>query len=126
MLNMGIYYMTYILFNENLYGVFSWAINIPLIIALLVTPVLVEKWKGMYKLNLTGYVIGTIGRALVVVAGYLGSVPLMLFIYRHRSLWYGTLAGRYECSDRFLFGIYLSDKAQKSRRNHVLLYLSWH
>ena len=78
MLNMGIYYMTYILFNENLYGVFSWAINIPLIIALLVTPFLVEKWKGMYKLNLTGYVIGTIGRALVVVAGYLGSVPLML------------------------------------------------
>lgn len=78
MLNMGIYYMTYILFNEKLYGVFSWAINIPLIIALLVTPVLVEKWKGMYKLNLTGYVIGTIGRALVVVAGYLGSVPLML------------------------------------------------
>lgn len=78
MLNMGIYYMTYILFNEKLYGVFSWAINIPLIIALLITPVLVEKWKGMYKLNLTGYVIGTIGRALVVVAGYLGSVPLML------------------------------------------------
>ena len=78
MLNMGIYYMTYILFNENLYGVFSWAINIPLIIALLITPMLVEKWRGMYKLNLTGYVIGTIGRALVVVAGYLGSVPLML------------------------------------------------
>ena len=66
------------LFNEKLYGVFSWAINIPLIIALLITPLLVEKWRGMYKLNLTGYVIGTIGRALVVVAGYLGSVPLML------------------------------------------------
>ena len=78
MLNMGIYYMTYILFNKNLYGVFSWAINIPLIIALLITPMLVEKWRGMYKLNLTGYVIGTIGRALVIVAGYLGSVPLML------------------------------------------------
>lgn len=42
------------------------------------TAMLVEKWRGMYKLNLTGYVIGTIGRALVVVAGYLGSVPLML------------------------------------------------
>lgn len=78
MLNMGIYYMTYILFNENLYGVFSWAINIPLIIALLITPLLVEKWKGMYKLNLTGYIIGTIGRGLVIVAGYMGSVPLML------------------------------------------------
>ena len=37
MLNMGIYYMTYVLLNEDLYAVFSWAINIPLIIALIIT-----------------------------------------------------------------------------------------
>lgn len=78
MINMGIYYMTYILLNENLYPVFSWAINIPLIIALIITPALVARWKGIYKLNLVGYAVGTLGRALVVVAGYLGSVPLML------------------------------------------------
>ena len=78
MINMGIYYMTYVLKNENLYGVFSWAVNIPLIIALVFTPTLVAKWKGMYKLNLRGYMLGTLGRGLVVVAGYLGSVPLML------------------------------------------------
>lgn len=78
MINMGLYYMMYILFNKELYPIFSWAINIPLIIALLITPSLVAKWKGMYKLNLTGYVVGTIGRALVVVAAYLGSVELML------------------------------------------------
>ncbi|MDO5539237.1 MAG: MFS transporter [Eubacteriales bacterium] len=78
MLNMGIYYMTYVLLNENLYPLFSWAINIPLIIALIITPALVEKWKGIYKLNVTGYAVGTLGRALVVVAAYLGSVPLML------------------------------------------------
>ena len=78
MISVGIYYMIYILQNENLYGVFSWAINIPLIIALIFTPALVGKWKGMYKLNLTGYIIGTIGRLLVVVAAYMGSVPLML------------------------------------------------
>ena len=78
MLSMGIYYMTYVLLNEKLYAVFSWAINIPLIIALIITPGLVEKWKGMYKLNLTGYVIGTLGRGLVVVAAYLDSIPLML------------------------------------------------
>ena len=41
MLNMGIYYMMYVLLNENLFPVFSWAINIPLIIALLITPVMV-------------------------------------------------------------------------------------
>ena len=77
-LNMGIYYMTYVLKNANLLGVFSWAINIPMIVGLLFTPMLVARWGGMYRLNLTGYTIGTIGRLGVVIAGYLGSVPLML------------------------------------------------
>ena len=77
-LNMGIYYMTYVLKNANLLGVFSWAINIPMIIGLLFTPTLVAKWGGMYRLNLTGYTVGTIGRLGVLVAGYMGSVPLML------------------------------------------------
>ena len=45
MLNMGIYYMMYVLLNENLFPVFSWAINIPLIIALVITPSLVAKWQ---------------------------------------------------------------------------------
>ena len=78
MINAGIYYMTYVLKNENLYGAFSWAINIPLIIALVFTPALVGRWKGMYKLNLRGYMVAVAGRGLVVVAGYMGSVPLML------------------------------------------------
>lgn len=78
MLSMGIYYMMYVLNDEDLSPIFSWAINIPLIIALLITPWLVAKWQGLYKLNLVGYAVGTIGRALVVVAAYMGSVPLML------------------------------------------------
>lgn len=77
-LNMGIYFMTYVLKNANLLGVFSWAINIPMIVGLLFTPALVAKFKGMYKLNIYGYSLGTIGRLGVVVAGYMGSVPLML------------------------------------------------
>lgn len=77
-LNMGIYYMTYVLKNANLLGVFSWAINIPIIVGLVFTPALVAKFKGMYKLNLMGYMLGTAGRAGVVLAGYIGSVPLML------------------------------------------------
>ena len=77
-LNMGIYYMTYVLNNANLLGVFSWFINIPMIVGLLFTPTLVAKFSGMYRLNLYGYRIGTIGRLGVALAGYLGSVPLML------------------------------------------------
>lgn len=77
-LNMGIYFMSYVLKNANLLGVFSWAINIPMIVGLLMTPMLVQKWRGMFRLNKMGYIIGSLGRILVVVAGYMGSVPLML------------------------------------------------
>lgn len=78
MIGAGIFYATWVLKNKNLFGVFSWAVNIPLIIALIFTPTLVGKWNGMYKLNLRGYMLAVAGRALVVVAGYMESVPLML------------------------------------------------
>ncbi|MCI8661056.1 MAG: MFS transporter [Lachnospiraceae bacterium] len=93
MINAGIYYMTYVLKNENLYGVFSWAVNIPLIIALIFTPTLVGRWNGMYKLNLRGYMIAVIGRALVVVAGYMGSVQFMLLFTALAALGQGPWQG---------------------------------
>lgn len=77
-LGMGIYFMKYVLKDEGLFGTFSWAINIPMIVGLLITPTLVKKCQGMYKLNLAGYIIGTAGRLGVVVAGYMGNIPLML------------------------------------------------
>ena len=78
MLNMGVYFMKNVLGDEGLLGDFSLAINIPLIIGLLITPYLVKKFNGMYKINLMGYVVAIIGRALVIVAGYMHSIPLML------------------------------------------------
>lgn len=93
MINVGVYYATYVLFNENMYGVFSWFINIPLIIALLFTPLLVQKWKGMYKLNKYSYMLATVGRLLVVIAGYLGSVPLMLAFTALAALGQGPWQG---------------------------------
>ena len=92
-LNMGIYYMTYVLKNANLLGVFSWAINIPMIIGLLFTPFLVAKFGGMYKLNLMGYTLGTIGRLGVVIAGYMGSVPLMLICTAAAAIGMSPLQG---------------------------------
>ena len=93
MVNIGIYFMTYVLLNKNLFGVFSWAINIPLIVALVFTPTIVAKWKGMYKLNKYSYMIATIGRLLVVVAGYMGSVPLMLLFTAVAALGQGPWQG---------------------------------
>ena len=43
-----------------------------------ITPMLVEKMKGLYRMNLAGYILGTAGRVGVIFAGYMGSVPLML------------------------------------------------
>lgn len=93
MINIGIYFMTYVLHNKNLFGVFSWAVNIPLIVALVFTPMLVAKWKGMYKLNKYSYVLATIGRLFVVAAGYMGSVPLMLFFTAVAALGQGPWQG---------------------------------
>lgn len=93
MIGAGIYYMTWVLKNKNLFGQFAWADNIPLIIALIFTPTLVGKWNGMYKLNVRGYMLATVGRALVVVAGYMGSVPLMILFTAVAALGQGPWQG---------------------------------
>ena len=93
MVGAGIYYMTWVLKNKNLFGQFAWAVNIPLIIALIFTPTLVGKWNGMYKLNVRGYMLATVGRALVVVAGYMGSVPLMILFTAVAALGQGPWQG---------------------------------
>lgn len=93
MIGAGLFYMTWVLKNKNLFGQFAWAVNIPLIIALIFTPTLVGKWKGMYKLNLRGYIIAVIGRALVVVAGYIGNIPLMLAFTALAALGQGPWQG---------------------------------
>ena len=93
MIGVGIYFMTYVLHNKNLFGVFSWAINIPLIIALVFTPNLVAKWKGMYKLNKYSYMLATAARLGVVVAGYMGSVPLMLLFTAIAAIGQGPWQG---------------------------------
>lgn len=123
MINMGLYYMMYILFNKELYPIFSWAINIPLIIALLITPSLVAKWKGMYKLNLTGYVVGTIGRALVVGCSIFRQCRVDACIYSRCCIWYRSMAGRHECCYCRMFGVYLSDKKEACRWNDVFVYI---
>lgn len=92
-LNMGIYFMTYILKDANLLGAFAWAINIPLIAGLVLTPAIVSRFGRMQGVTTTGYAIAVIGRLGVVVAGYLGSVPLMLVFTAVASIGMSPLQG---------------------------------
>ena len=93
MVSVGTFFMTYVLLNQKLFGVFSWAINIPLIIALAITPSLVAKAKGMYKVNKYSYIFATACRLGIVAAGYMGSVPLMLVFTVLTSLGEGPWQG---------------------------------
>ncbi|MBP3568600.1 MAG: MFS transporter [Lachnospiraceae bacterium] len=89
----GTYYMTYVLGDADLMGRFATALNVPMIIGLLLVPVLVAKFGGMYKLNYRGYALATIARILVIVAAYVGNVSMMLVFTAIASLGMCPLQG---------------------------------
>lgn len=92
-LNMGIYFMTYALGDATRLGIFAWAINIPLIIGLLFTPVLVKRYGEMFRVNLWGYAVAVIGRIGVVAGGYLHNIPIMIACSAIASLGMSPLQG---------------------------------
>ena len=77
-IGMGPYYAKYILGNEKAFSTLSLAINITMVVALTVLPIVIKKLGGMYKLNIWGYGLAALGRVGVMVAAYMGSFPLML------------------------------------------------
>ena len=77
-IGMGTYYAKYILGNEEIFSTLSLAINITMVVVLTVLPAVIKKLGGMYKLNILGYLIAVAGRLGVMVAAYMGSLPLML------------------------------------------------
>lgn len=77
-LNMGVYFMKYVFGSERLLKTFSLFANVPLIIGLCITPWLVKKLRGMYKLNIVGYALAALGRLGALISAYMGSIPLML------------------------------------------------
>ena len=77
-IGMGTYYAKYILGNEKIFSTISLSINITMVVALTLLPFVIRKLGGMYKLNIWGYLLAVVGRLGVMVAGYMGNLPLML------------------------------------------------
>lgn len=92
-IGMGTYYAKYILGDESLFSDLSLAINITMVVALVALPFVIKKMRGMYKLNMIGYIIAASGRVGVMVAGYAGSVPLMLVFTAVSTLGIAPLQG---------------------------------
>ena len=85
--------MKYVLGDEDLLKTFAWSINIPLMIGLLITPLVVSRFGSMYRINIIGYVIATLGRLGVLVAAYMNSLPLMLVLSGIAALGMSSLQG---------------------------------
>lgn len=92
-LSIGVYFMKYVLGDEGLLKAFSMAANIPLILGLIITPWLVKKLRGMYKLNIAGYALAALARLGVLISACIGSIPLMLVFTGIASLGTGPVQG---------------------------------
>ena len=92
-IGMGTYYAKYILGNEEIFSTLSLAINITMVVALTVLPFVIKKLGGMYKINILGYIIAAVGRIGVMVAAYMGSLPLMLVFTAVSTLGIAPLQG---------------------------------
>lgn len=93
LIGIGTYYTKYILGNEDIFSSISLAINITMVAALVLLPMVIEKMRGMYKLNMIGYIIAAAGRVGVMLAGYAGNVPLMLVFTAVSTLGIAPLQG---------------------------------
>ena len=76
--SIGIYYMTYVIGNPAMLGTFSMAMMLPMVVGLVFTPMLVKKFKGMYKVNLCGYGLAIVFRIGFIIGGYMLNIPMML------------------------------------------------
>ena len=76
--SIGIYYMTYVIGNPAMLGTFSMAMLLPMVVGLVFTPMLVKKFKGMYKVNLCGYGLAIVFRIGFIIGGYMLNIPMML------------------------------------------------
>lgn len=86
------YYAKYILKNENLNGIITMIILLPVVISMLFTPMLTKKF-GLYKVNKNGYWTSFILSILCLIFALKGfTLPLFITMFL-RSLGMGPFAG---------------------------------
>lgn len=84
--DISIHYINTILYKSITLDRFNSATNITLMISLLLTPFLVDKLNGMYKVNLIGYIISSAFRILAILTIYIGNDSILLYFLASSSL----------------------------------------
>lgn len=90
--SVGVYYVTYIIGNANLYGLFSMAGMLPMILGLFLTPTFVKKF-GMYKTNVWSLLMAVIIGIPYILFGMQRQVILMLVFMAIRGVFTSPLTG---------------------------------
>lgn len=121
----GIYYMTYVLGNPALLGTFSMAQMLPMVIGLAFTPALVKKFKGMYKVNLTGYCLAAVFRIGFIIGGYMGNIPIMLGSSVLAGFCTSPAIGDINALISATSGLHSTYNRKTYRRCNVLLFFPW-
>lgn len=88
----GSYYSIYILEDFNIYGLFSMAGMLPMIIGLLFTPIFVKKF-GMYKTNVVSLIIAFLLGIPYIFIGMQKIIMLMLALLAIRGVFTSPITG---------------------------------
>lgn len=90
--SVGMYYVTYIIGDANVFGLFSMASMLPMVIGLFLTPMFVKKF-GMYKTNVWALVMAVVVGIPYIIVGWYGHVVLMLVLIAIRGVFTSPITG---------------------------------
>lgn len=90
--SVGIYYVTYILGDPNMFGLFSLAGMIPMVLGLFLTPLFVKKY-GMYKTNMFSLGLAVLVGIPYIFLGMKKMVMVMLILLAVRGIFTSPVTG---------------------------------
>lgn len=90
--SVGMFYVTYIIGNANMFGLFSMAGMLPMVIGLFLTPMFVKKY-GMYKTNVFSLIVAVILGVPYIIVGMYKQVILMLILLAIRGVFTSPITG---------------------------------
>lgn len=88
----GIFYVTYVIGDANIFGLFSMAGMLPMVLGLFLTPVFVKKY-GMYKTNVYALITAVILGIPYIIVGMYKQVTLMLILVAIRGVFTSPVTG---------------------------------
>lgn len=89
----GIFFMTNVMGDGSLLGIFSMMKMFPVIIALIFTPILVKKTGSMQKVNFWGFVVSDLLGIILIYAAMQRNLTLMLIVMFVKGIFAGSLTG---------------------------------